>query len=118
MGTLLAQELAQRGVRVIVYDPVGSKNSLSAHGENGRFAPSARECIAQSDVVVLATPWKEFLDLTATDWARPGSPRIVVDCWRVLKYLAHVNGVRYLCLGSGSAVQLAAAFVALSSRAD
>ena len=34
VGTLLAQELGERGVRVIVYDPIGSKNSLGIQGKN------------------------------------------------------------------------------------
>jgi nucleoside-diphosphate-sugar epimerase len=104
LGAPLAACLAAKGMRVYGVDTDPRKVEAIRQGQAPIFEPGL--------------PWKEFLDLTATDWARPDSPRIVVDCWRVLKYLAHVNGVRYLCLGNGSAVQLAAAFVALSSRAD
>jgi predicted dinucleotide-binding enzyme len=86
---------------VIVYDP--SADSVRAVGQNKtiRCAASAQECIALSDVIVLATPWQEFREVPAALWARPNRPRAVVDCWRVLNHLEGVDGVRYVRLGYG-----------------
>jgi hypothetical protein len=62
---------------------------------------SSEECIAQSAVVVLATPWLEFQEIPTAHWARPGRPRAVIDCWRVLKHLDGVDGIDYVRLGFG-----------------
>jgi UDPglucose 6-dehydrogenase len=101
-GLLLAQELAKRKVRTIAFDPQGHACAAITLGETVRLAESAEECIAQSGVVVLATPWSEFLAVPAERWARNASPRVVIDCWRALRHLESARGVRYLGLGHGA----------------
>jgi UDPglucose 6-dehydrogenase len=100
-GLLLAQELAKRRVRTIAFDPEGHIRAASTLGDKVHLAASAEECIAQSGVVVLATPWAEFLAIPCESWTRKGSPRVVVDCWRALKHLDSAKGIRYLALGNG-----------------
>lgn len=102
VGLLLAQELGRRAVPVVVFDPTGAGNSSQALGNAVRFAASAEECIAAGEVVVLATPWTEFLSIAADRWSRADAPRVVVDCWRVLSALADSPGVRYIGLGLGN----------------
>src|SRR3984893_7457428 len=106
-GLLLAQELSAANIPVVVYDP--SADAARALGQNKsvRRAASAQECIALSDVVVLATPWQEFREVPAALWARPNRPRAVVDCWRVLNHLDGVDGVRYIRLGYGGEAERA-----------
>src|SRR6266436_6555693 len=58
-GLLLAQELASANLPVIVYDPFGDAARALKNYKNIRVASSAQECIAESQVVVLATPWQE-----------------------------------------------------------
>jgi UDPglucose 6-dehydrogenase len=100
-GLLLAQELSSGNIPVVVYDPsADAARALSAH-KSVSFARSAQDCIARCGVVVLATPWKEFSEVPAAQWKRDGSPRVVVDCWRVLSHLENVDGVRYVRLGFG-----------------
>jgi UDPglucose 6-dehydrogenase len=101
VGFLVARELAGRGASVAAYDPAGYKGSAPALDRKVRFAASAQECIAQADVVVLATPWQEFIAIPRQQWARHSSPRTVIDCWRALKHLDDYTGVRYLGLGTG-----------------
>ena len=100
-GLLLAQELSAAGGRVIVFDPLADTTRALGTQENVRCANSARECIAESDVVVLATPWQEFRELPAEDWARRDRARTVIDAWRVLNHLKEVKGIRYVRLGFG-----------------
>ncbi len=102
VGFLLAQELVKRGIKVVAYEPSGSRNAMQILGETVRFAGSAKECVDMADVVVLATPWQECCALPAEQWARHSPPRTVIDCWRALKHLDNCEGVRYLCLGTGS----------------
>src|SRR5215472_13414477 len=83
-GLLLAQELSSAGLPVDVFDPsVDASRKLSGL-KAVRFAGSAQECIAQSAVVVLATPWKEFTELPASAWAGENGRRVLIDCWRAL----------------------------------
>jgi UDPglucose 6-dehydrogenase len=116
-GLLLAQELSSASLPVIVYDPSGDATRALTNYKNIRVASSAQECIADSMIVVLATPWQEFRDLRAALWARPGhsGPRVVIDCWRALSHLDGAEGVHYVKLGFGGA---AAKPVSLSSSAD
>jgi UDPglucose 6-dehydrogenase len=100
-GLLLAQELSAANLQVIVYDPsADAARALGAH-KNVRCAASAEECIAECGVVVLATPWREFRELPTEKWWRAGDGCVVIDCWRMLKELEGVKGIRYVRLGFG-----------------
>jgi UDPglucose 6-dehydrogenase len=103
VGFLLAKELSGRGVETLAYDPGLIENRTRAT-DGISFASSARECIAKSDVVVLATPWPEFAAIPARQWAREDSARTIVDCWRALPHLRQQPGVNYLGLGLGESV--------------
>jgi UDPglucose 6-dehydrogenase len=103
-GFLLAQELAKRHVSVVVFDPAGGRDSTPVLEKRLEFAATALECIAKTDVVVVATPWPEFSAIAGKQWARPSSPRTVIDCWRQLKSIEKLEGVKYLCLGTGEAL--------------
>ncbi len=107
VGLLLSRELASRKADVLAYDPAGARNGAKVLGEAVRLAASARECIAASETVVLATPWAEFVGIPASGWARAGRPRTVVDCWRALPHLAHASEVLYIGLGLGQEVAAA-----------
>jgi UDPglucose 6-dehydrogenase len=100
-GLLLAQELSAANVPVVVYDPSADTQRALGARQNVQCAGSAEECIAASDVVVLATPWQEFRELPTEEWAGQKAPRVVIDCWRVLNHLEGVEGVRYVRLGFG-----------------
>ncbi len=100
VGFLLAQELISRGIRVNAFDPAGMENARLALGESVQFTASAKECIRLSQLIVVATPWKEFIDIPAEKWGGAGAEKTVVDCWRVLKLNDKTAGVRYIGLGS------------------
>jgi UDPglucose 6-dehydrogenase len=104
VGLLLSRELVSRKTDVLAYDPAGAQNGAKELGEAVRLADSAQQCISASEAVVLATPWQEFVEIPATGWARAGSPRTVVDCWRALPQLAGASGIIYIGLGLGSEV--------------
>ncbi len=116
-GLLLAQELSSANLPIIVYDPSADAARALNNYKSIRVASSAQECIAESRVVVLATPWQEFRDLRAALWARPGysEPRVVIDCWRALNHLDGIEGLRYVKLGFGGAAEKP---VSVSSSAD
>jgi UDPglucose 6-dehydrogenase len=100
-GLLLAQELAAAKVAVVAYDPGANMARALAHSAGVRSASSAKECITEADVVVLATPWQEFRDLPAALWAGQAGAKVVIDCWGSLSHLRTAEGVRYVRLGFG-----------------
>jgi UDPglucose 6-dehydrogenase len=100
-GVHLARELESSGVRVLAHDPAAAGAARRALA-GATIAATAASCIEGADVAVVVTPWTEYRDVPAATWARPGRPRVVVDCWRFLPELAHVPGVRYVALGRHS----------------
>jgi UDPglucose 6-dehydrogenase len=104
VGLLLARELATRGIPVRAYDPVGNGNAdraLADWKEKVQLAETAEGCIAYGDVVILATPWPQFLRLPNHVWIRFGPPRVVIDCWRALDGLDSCDNLTYLPIGIG-----------------
>ena len=101
VGLLLAKALVSRGIPVIAFDPEGRRNSVAVLGPTVRMADSAEECIEQTSIIVVATPWPEFARIAAERWERRGSPRVVVDCWRSLQHLSGREGVALMTLGMG-----------------
>jgi UDPglucose 6-dehydrogenase len=104
-GLLLAQELSSANLPVVAYDPSAEGARALCTYKTVRLADSAQECIAQSDVVVLATPWQEFREIPAAQWVRHSRARAVIDCWRALNHLDGVDGVDYVRLGFGGEAQ-------------
>ena len=82
-GIKLAQGLAEVRVPVIVYDPLALTTARAVLGDAVSYASSMEECVRESDVVVIATPWEEFRGLTPAQLAH-NPRRVVFDCWRVL----------------------------------
>jgi UDPglucose 6-dehydrogenase len=105
VGFLLAQELVRDGFRVSSFDPAGMANARRTLEESVQFTSSADECIARSEVIVIATPWKEFLEIPSEKWAAAmgENEKTVIDCWRALKLDTRSSGVRYIALGLDSA---------------
>ncbi len=100
-GLLLAQELSAANLPVIVYDPSGDATRALGVHKNMRVSASAEDCIAESGVVVLATPWQAFREIPAAQWSSGSKPRVVIDCWRALAHLNGVEGLQYVKLGFG-----------------
>jgi UDPglucose 6-dehydrogenase len=100
-GLLLARALAERNVPVIAWDPAALPSARAALDGAVRYADSLAECIAAADVLVLSTPWPEIARLGAAELARPGNPRTVIDCWRLLDRPEIRATVDYVALGLG-----------------
>ena len=103
VGCLLAKKLIQDGVSVRVYDPCGMSNAKQILGDSVVYDSSALDCIKNSQVILLTTPWKEFAEIKTNQWL--STNLIVIDCWRILKHLQGVKGINYIPLGLGKIVQ-------------
>jgi len=68
--------------KIIVYDPAALKKAKSIFRNRLIYAKSGRECVRRSDILLLATPWREFqrLDINSIN-----KNLLVLDCWGFLK---------------------------------
>jgi UDPglucose 6-dehydrogenase len=82
-GIAIARRLAERGARVVGFDPLAASEARAELDGLIRVTDSLDACLAEADVLVLATPDPAFLALTADRLAASGV-RLVVDCWRIL----------------------------------
>ena len=100
-GVLLANELDGRGVDVMVHDPVATDAAREILTERVAVASTCRDCVSASDVLVIATPWKQFQQLES-DLFDDGRPRLLIDCWRLIDEHRLPGIVEYLPLGCGA----------------
>jgi UDPglucose 6-dehydrogenase len=99
---LLVSELMSRGVDVVSFDPAAMDNAARVLGEGARFAASAEACVREADVVVVATPWRDFADLDPAHFAAASRRTVLIDCWRFLPRERFEGVTRYVQLGDGS----------------
>ena len=109
-GVLLAQELISRGIAVTAYDPAGGRRAETLLEGAARIAESAEECVQAAEVVVVTTPWPEFIHLRPEIWSanhhKRCTPRTVLDCWNVLGQLRGRPGIRHVRFGSAAESRL------------
>ena len=92
-GYLLAHELLSVGVPVSVYDPRADAEPAGVHRME-----SAEACIAEADVVVVATPWPEFAEIKHVD------SELLFDYWRIIPDSALSPSTRVVYPGVGSSL--------------
>ena len=93
----LAAWLVQEGRRVVGWDPLAMTEAARVMGSALRLAPSAEECLRESNVAVVVNPLQEF---AGVDWSA-GAASTVVDCWRCLSPDAIARVAAYVPLGHG-----------------
>jgi UDPglucose 6-dehydrogenase len=98
-GIALARLLGNAGYEVRVYDPVATDAALDALGGVAEGSSSVAELLAQSDVAVIATPWREFAELPTEALEREGGRTVVIDCWRLLPDEANDGPIEIVRLG-------------------
>ncbi|MBI4974113.1 UDP-glucose/GDP-mannose dehydrogenase family protein [Candidatus Roizmanbacteria bacterium] len=98
-GVLLAQKFISEGYKVHIYDPAAMENAKKVIPDV-QFTKSIGECIGNSDIIIVATPWDEFIQF---DWKniKNKSHKIIIDCWGCLNENDFkANNTTYLRLGS------------------
>lgn len=100
-GLELAAQLADKGVRVIVYDPVAMNNARRPLAGKVVFAENVNDCVRAADVLVITTPWPEFQQISPRDLKRSGGKTIIIDCWRILSQKEFAAVAHYQSVGVG-----------------
>lgn len=96
-GFLLAKNLVEAGATVTVHDTMAMDAVRRVLGDKVRYAQTANEAIAESDVVVITTPDKAY---AALELASIPMSTIVIDAWRLLRKQA-ADRPNYVGLGLG-----------------
>jgi UDPglucose 6-dehydrogenase len=99
-GIALARLLGdEAGYEVNVYDPVALDAALEVLGGGVHGCVSIADLLERSDVVVIATPWPEFVVLPVGALERRGDRLVVIDCWRLLSDETHAEAIDIVRLG-------------------
>ena len=106
-GLLLAQNLVERGVPVVVYDPEAMENARGVLGDGVTYASSMKACARGAHVLAVTTPWKQFEALRPSHLRSPSGSVTVMDCWRILPKDLFEAGSNYLVVGAGAAIRSA-----------
>jgi len=100
----IVKAFLEHGARVLAYDPLARQNADVELGGRALIMDSARDCLRDADLVLIATPDPEFKALTAADFRRDGRTVVVIDFWRILAdELTAVEGIEYVAHGRGPA---------------
>jgi UDPglucose 6-dehydrogenase len=100
-GLELAAQLAHKGIRVVVYDPLAMNNARRALEGKVLFADNAKTCLRTADVVVITTPWPEFQQISPRDLRESNGKTTIFDCWRILQQDEFAPVADYHSVGVG-----------------
>jgi UDPglucose 6-dehydrogenase len=101
-GLMLAKTLAAAGCRVAVYDPAAMENARRSLPASVLFAPSMEACAAESDILVIATPWNQFKALRPEHVSSKRRRPVIMDWWRMLRGPDFAAVADYFACGQGS----------------
>jgi UDPglucose 6-dehydrogenase len=101
-GVMLAEALLREGTPIVVYDPMALESARAVLGDRAAYAGSAADCLRQSKVAVLVTPWKEFGDLRAADLGSHAAQLTLIDAWRQVAPELRAALGSYIAIGIGS----------------
>jgi len=98
-GVEIAGILADKGIKIIAYDPAAMENAKEVLGDKISFASSLKDCLSQGDLFVLITPWAEFKGIEPADLKKENSQPIILDCWRMLDPKKFEGTAKYFSVG-------------------
>ncbi|MDR1857624.1 MAG: nucleotide sugar dehydrogenase [Desulfovibrio sp.] len=90
-GLALCMTLRDAGYIVAGYDPLAGEEASKILGKSA-VAPSLGACVADADLVVVATPDPAFAALRAEMLGGVDGRACVVDCWRILNRSVQTAG--------------------------
>jgi UDPglucose 6-dehydrogenase len=97
----IVKKLAKENVIVKVFDPAGmpaAKKELKEFS-NIIFCNTALECIENTSVCFVATPWQEFKELTETDFVSKMKEPTIFDAWNLYSFVDNEEKIHYLRIG-------------------
>jgi len=100
----LARILGEEGFETHLHDPKGIPRAKIALGELSQYyedGPGLDQCVYNSDLCIIGTPWQVYSLLEANYFKVMGC-KAILDCWRVYKSEDFKNlGIGYHAIGVG-----------------
>jgi UDPglucose 6-dehydrogenase len=99
----IIERLINNGIDIKVYDPSGYGNLSSGLKESKRiiFSDSALNCIKNTSLCLLATPWSEFRELRQEDFTRYMINPVIIDAWNFYSF-DNKTGITRIRIGKNS----------------
>jgi len=97
----IINQLLKEGANVTAYDPVATDVAKSIFQNKIRYAPSAIECLKNSDAAILVTEWEEFKKLTPDDFTKNMKQPILIDGRRIYTPEAFSQKLKFTAIGLG-----------------
>jgi UDPglucose 6-dehydrogenase len=97
----LIWDLLDMGYKVSGYDPAGMDNARQIFGSAVSFPETLDDAVKSGDVIVIATAWKVFGDLSPDSLRRAEGASIIIDCWRILDAERYKGVAQIVHLGKG-----------------
>jgi UDPglucose 6-dehydrogenase/GDP-mannose 6-dehydrogenase len=94
----IIDELTSLGAEVFCHDPIVEESEVAAHLKQVNFVIDWRKELLNSDVVIITTPWPEYLEIQKFDKKLDG--KVVFDCRRLFKSDAFIKA-KYRTIGNG-----------------
>lgn len=84
----IINRLIYKGIDIKIYDPSGYNNLSRELKESKRitFSDSALNCIKNTSLCLLATPWGEFSELSQEDFIRSMKNPVIIDAWNFYSF--------------------------------
>ncbi len=98
-GLALVRRLLERGIEVVVHDPLALEGVWRQFGHQVEYATTPQECLARSAVAVVTMPAREYKEIDAAHFGP--EPTVVIDCWRILDPARLGPSVTFVPLGRG-----------------
>ena len=101
-ATVIAEELEKKGAKVFAHDPEAIENSKRelAELENIQFCENIDTAIQDTDLIVIATEWKEYRDLDWEKVKKLTNARKIVDLRNLFDAVKMKNsGFEYFYIG-------------------
>lgn len=98
-GVELARRLSEAGYMVVIADPMAGAPAKAVLGDRVNLAESAEAAASRADIVVVATPWSEFAQVSRAAMRQSGAPVVIIDPWGIVQPAGSAKIVR---LGRGN----------------
>jgi UDPglucose 6-dehydrogenase len=114
-GVAIASQLANEGYKVVAHDPQASDAANAVLGGKVEIVGDAESCVSAVDVLVIATAWPGFRNISQQAFHRSNSRLTVIDCWRMLPSEDFADLVDIVYLGKGFSQTIASPAVAATA---
>jgi UDPglucose 6-dehydrogenase len=93
--------LLESGAEISVYDPQALGNTREIFGECIGYAKSAQDALEGAELAIVATKWKEFMQMHPSDFRESMKKPTVLDCRRIYDKEEFSNELEFHALGIG-----------------